>query len=77
MRSSGYHPIILFEASEEEGKRKLHNGELHNLYYSPNIMRMVKSITVRGAGHVASMRRGGMLRGFDGKIRRKETTSRT
>jgi hypothetical protein len=22
--------------------RKLHNGELHNLYSSPNIMRMVK-----------------------------------
>jgi hypothetical protein len=24
------------------GSRKLHNEELHNLYYSPNISRMVK-----------------------------------
>jgi hypothetical protein len=29
---------------EEEGsRRKLHNDELHNLYSSPNIIRMIKS----------------------------------
>jgi hypothetical protein len=35
------------------GWRKLHNEELHNLYSSPNIIRMVKSRRIRWAGHVA------------------------
>jgi hypothetical protein len=33
--------------------RKLHNEELHNLYSSPNIFRMIKSRRMRWAGHVA------------------------
>jgi hypothetical protein len=37
-------------------RRKLHNEELHNLYPSPNIIRM--SRRMRWAGHVARMRRG-------------------
>jgi hypothetical protein len=28
-------------------KRKLHNEELHNLYYSPSIIRMIKSRGMR------------------------------
>jgi hypothetical protein len=40
--------------------RKLHNEELHNLYFSPNIIRMIKSRRIRRAGHVARMRRRGM-----------------
>jgi hypothetical protein len=35
--------------------RKLHNEELHNLYSSPNISRMIKSKRMRWAGHVARM----------------------
>jgi hypothetical protein len=35
------------------GWRKLHNGELHNLYSSPSIIRMIKSRPMRWAGHVA------------------------
>jgi hypothetical protein len=35
--------------------RKLHNEERHNLYSSPNIIRMIKSRTMRWAGHVARM----------------------
>jgi hypothetical protein len=35
--------------------RKLHNEELHNLYSSPNIIRMSKSRRMRWAGHVARM----------------------
>jgi hypothetical protein len=35
--------------------RKLHNGELHNLYSSPNIIRTIKSRRMRWAGHVARM----------------------
>jgi hypothetical protein len=42
---------------EEDGSwRKLHNDELHNLYSSPNIVRVIKSRRMRWAGHVA--RRG-------------------
>jgi hypothetical protein len=33
----------------------LHNEELHNLYSSPNIIRMIKSRTMRWTGHVARM----------------------
>jgi hypothetical protein len=33
--------------------RKFHNEELHNLYSSPNIIRMIKSRRMRWAGHVA------------------------
>jgi hypothetical protein len=35
--------------------RKLLNEELHNLYSSPNIIRMIKSRRMRCAGHVARM----------------------
>jgi hypothetical protein len=34
---------------------KLHNEVLHNLYASPNIMRMIKSRRMRWAGHVRRM----------------------
>jgi hypothetical protein len=36
-------------------RRKLHNGELHNLYSSPDNSRQVKSRRMRWAGHEASM----------------------
>jgi hypothetical protein len=35
--------------------RKLHNEELHNLYSSPNILRMIKSRRMRWAWNVARM----------------------
>jgi hypothetical protein len=38
--------------------RKLHSGELHNLYLSPDIIRQVKSRRVRWAGHVARVGEG-------------------
>jgi hypothetical protein len=34
---------------------KLHSGELHNLYSSPDITRQNKSKKMRWAGHVARM----------------------
>jgi hypothetical protein len=37
------------------GWRKLHDEELHNLYSSPNIIRMMKSRRMRWAGLVARM----------------------
>jgi hypothetical protein len=36
------------------GWRKLHDDELHNLYSSPSIIRMIKSRRMRWTGHVAS-----------------------
>ena len=35
--------------------RRLHNEELNDLYYSPNIVRVIKSRRMRWAGHVARM----------------------
>jgi hypothetical protein len=35
--------------------RKLHNEELHDLYSSPSIIRMIKARRMRWAGHVARM----------------------
>jgi hypothetical protein len=35
--------------------RKLHNEELHDLYFSPNIIRIMKSRRMRWAGYVARM----------------------
>jgi hypothetical protein len=35
--------------------RRLHNGELHNLYSSPDIIWQIKSRSMRWAGHVARM----------------------
>jgi hypothetical protein len=44
---------------EEDGSwRKLHNDELHSLYSSPNIVRVIKSRTMRWAEHVARMGEG-------------------
>jgi hypothetical protein len=37
------------------GCRKLHNEELHNLYSSPNIIRMIKSRRKRWPGNVVRM----------------------
>ena len=38
--------------------RRLHNEELHSLYRSPNIVRVIKSRRLRWAGHVARMEAG-------------------
>jgi hypothetical protein len=37
---------------------KLHNDELHNLYSSPNIVKVIKSTRMRWAGRVACMGEG-------------------
>ena len=38
--------------------RKLHNEDLNDLYFSPNIVRVIKSRRLRWAGHVARMGEG-------------------
>jgi len=48
--------------------RKLHNEDLNDLYYSPNIIRLIKSRRMRWTGHVARM--GGeerRIQGFGGE----------
>jgi hypothetical protein len=46
------------------GWRKLHNEELHNLYFTPSIIRKIKSRRMRWAWHVAQMGRRGMHIGY-------------
>jgi hypothetical protein len=43
---------------EDVSWRKLHNDELHSLYSSRNIIRVIKSRRMRWAGHVARMGEG-------------------
>jgi hypothetical protein len=45
-------------------RRKLHNEELHDLYSSSNIIRIIKSRNMRLAGHVARMGRIGKRIGY-------------
>jgi hypothetical protein len=48
--------IFGFEMEEVTGEcRKLQNKELNDLYFSPNIVRVMKSRIMRWAGHVAGM----------------------
>jgi hypothetical protein len=44
---------------DENGEwKRLHNEELHDLYRSPNIVRVIKSRRLRWAGHVVRMEEG-------------------
>jgi hypothetical protein len=47
--------------------RKLHNGELHNSYSSPDIIRQIKSKSMRWVGHVAHSRGEKSVQCFGGK----------
>jgi hypothetical protein len=64
--------------SEEDGSwRKLHNDELHDLYSSPNIVRVIKSRRMRWTGRVARMGEGrGVYRALVGRPESKWTLGR-
>ena len=48
--------LIGHKRDEVKGEwRKLHNDELNDLYSSPNIVWVIKSRRMRGAGNVACM----------------------
>jgi hypothetical protein len=63
---------------EDDGSwRKLHNDELHNLYSSPNVVRVIKSRRMRWAGHVARMEEGrGVYRVLVGRPESKRPLGR-
>jgi len=65
----------MLELKEEEvaGGWRLHNEELHNLYTSPNIIRVIKSRRMRLVRHVARM---GEMGNFGWKTWREETIRR-
>jgi hypothetical protein len=60
LRVSENRVVRVFRPKREEGGswRKLHNDELHRLYSSPNVVRVIKSRRMRWAGHVARMGEG-------------------
>jgi hypothetical protein len=63
---------------EEDGSwRKLPNDELHNLYFLPNIVRMIKSRRMRWVEHVARMGEGrGVYRDLVGRPEDKRPLGR-
>jgi sorting nexin-29 len=63
---------------EEDGSlRKLHNDELHNLYFSLNIVWVIKSRRMRWAGHVTCMGEGrGAYRVLVGRLEGKRPLER-
>jgi hypothetical protein len=66
--------IFGLKRDEVTGKwRKLHSGELHNLYSSPDIIRQIKSRRMRWAVHVARVGEGrNVYRILVGKSERKD-----
>jgi hypothetical protein len=71
----------IFGPKRDEGTgdwRKLHTDELHNLYFMADIIRMIKSRSMTQIGHVACIgEKRNTQTVFDGKTRRKETTTKT
>jgi hypothetical protein len=56
--------------------RKLYNGELHNLYSSPDIITQMKSRRMRWVGHVACMVERKMCKVLVGKLKGKRPLRR-
>jgi hypothetical protein len=56
--------------------RKLHNEKLHNLYSSPSIIGMIKSRSIKWAGHAARRGRRNAYRILVGKPERKKPLGR-
>jgi hypothetical protein len=69
----------IFGPKRDEGGswKKLHNDEIHNLYSSPNIVRVIESKRMRWVGHVARMGEGrGVYRVLGGRPEGKKSLGR-
>jgi hypothetical protein len=63
---------------EDGSWRKLHNDELHSLYSSSNIFRVIKSRRLRWVGHVTRMGEGkGVYRVLVGRPEGKRPHAKT
>ena len=61
-----------------EWSKLLHNEELNDIYFSPNVIRVIKLRTMRWTGHVARIGKSrGVCRVLVGKPEGKETTWET
>ena len=62
------------EREEVTGQwRKVHNEDLYDLYWAPNIVRVIKSRRMRWTGHVARMGTGETYTGFSwGNLRERD-----
>jgi hypothetical protein len=56
---------------------KLHNERLYVVYFSPSVIRIIKSRRIWWAGYLARMGRRGTRVGYGRKARGKETTRET
>jgi hypothetical protein len=69
--------IFAPKREEDVSWRKLHNDEVHSLYFSSNIIRVIKSRRMRWAGHVTRMREGrGVYRVLVGRLEGKRPLGR-
>jgi hypothetical protein len=69
--------IFGLKRNEDGSWRKLHNDELHILYSSPNIVKVIKSRRMRWAGHVARNGKGrGVYRVLVGRSEGKRPLGR-
>jgi hypothetical protein len=68
----------IFVSKRDEVKRewrKLRNEELNDLYFSPNVVRVIKTRRIlMGGAHSAYSRQERRIQDFGGETRRKETT---
>jgi hypothetical protein len=69
--------IFVPKSEEDVSQSKLHNDELHSLYSSPNIVRVIKSRRMRWTGQVARMGEGrGVYKGLVGRLEGKRSLGR-
>jgi hypothetical protein len=69
--------IFVPNMEKDGSRRKLHNDELHGLYSSPDIVRVIKSRRMRQVGCVAHMGNGrGVHRILVGRPERKNPLGR-
>jgi hypothetical protein len=77
LRTECWGKIFVPKREEDESRRKLRNDEIHSRYYSPNIVRVIKSRKMRWVGQVAHMGEGrGVYRVLVGRPERKRPLRR-